>query len=133
MAEGLTNILWLPLQPFEKLNPLLNLADIHLLPQRGDVADLVMPSKLTGMLASGRAILATARSGTQVARVLDEAGVVVPPGDADQFAEALECLADDCDMREKLGKKARQYAVENLDREAVFSRFEQDIKTLCGK
>ena len=39
------------LQPVERLNELLNLADIHVLPQRGDVADLVMPSKLTGMFA----------------------------------------------------------------------------------
>jgi hypothetical protein len=38
----------------QRLNELLNLADIHLLPQNARAADLVMPSKLTGMLASGR-------------------------------------------------------------------------------
>jgi hypothetical protein len=36
----------------QRLNDLLNLADIHLLPQNARAADLVMPSKLTGMLAS---------------------------------------------------------------------------------
>ena len=35
------------------------MADIHLLPQRA--ADLVMPSKLTGMLASGRPVVAAPR------------------------------------------------------------------------
>ena len=60
MTSELPNVKLLPLQPAEKLNDLLNLADIHLLPQRADVADLVMPSKLTGMLASGRPVVATA-------------------------------------------------------------------------
>ena len=50
----------LAVQPAERLNELLNLADIHLLPQRADAADLVMPSKLTGMLASGRPVVAGA-------------------------------------------------------------------------
>ena len=57
MGGDLRNVRWLPLQPMEKLNELLNLADVHLLPQRADVADLVMPSKLLGMLASGRPVL----------------------------------------------------------------------------
>ena len=42
MAEGLANIIWIPLQPMERLNELLNLADIHLLPQSANAADLVI-------------------------------------------------------------------------------------------
>ncbi len=45
-AGNATNIRFLPLQPTERLNELLNLADIHLLPQLSGAADLVMPSKL---------------------------------------------------------------------------------------
>src|SRR5512146_1369515 len=74
---GLTNVLWLPLQPLEQLNDLLNMANIHLLPQRSGAEDLVMPSKLTGMLASGRPVVATANKGTQIAGVLPDCGVVV--------------------------------------------------------
>ncbi|HEY1611391.1 MAG TPA: glycosyltransferase WbuB, partial [Paraburkholderia sp.] len=51
-CAALPNCHVLPLQPVSALNELLNVADIHLLPQRNDAADLVMPSKLTGMLAS---------------------------------------------------------------------------------
>src|SRR5574342_906497 len=51
-AREMRNVQFLPLQPQEKLNRLLNAADVHLLPQRVDVADQVMPSKLLGMLAS---------------------------------------------------------------------------------
>src|SRR5580698_10108948 len=37
------NVTLLPLQPYERLNDLLNVADVHLVPQRADAADLVMP------------------------------------------------------------------------------------------
>ena len=73
MLRGAANVTMLPLQPYDRLNDLLNAADIHLLPQRPDAADLVMPSKLTGMLASGRPVIATAAAGTQVAMALDRA------------------------------------------------------------
>jgi hypothetical protein len=41
-------------------------ADIHLLPQRADAADLVMPSKFTGILASARSVVATVHPDTPV-------------------------------------------------------------------
>ena len=69
-CAGLAHVHFLDLQPMERLNALLAMADVHLLPQRADAADLVMPSKLTGMLASGRPVLATAHPGTELALVV---------------------------------------------------------------
>jgi colanic acid biosynthesis glycosyl transferase WcaI len=51
MTEGLAHVRWLPLQPSERLNDLLNLADIHLLPQRPDAADLEAMAAAVRMLA----------------------------------------------------------------------------------
>jgi colanic acid biosynthesis glycosyl transferase WcaI len=65
------NVTLLPLQPHDRLNDLLNSADIHLLPQRASAADLVMPSRLSAMLSSGRPVIATAHPGTQVAQVVE--------------------------------------------------------------
>lgn len=127
LAEGLTNVLWLPLQPIEKLNELLNLADIHLLPQRSDAADLVMPSKLTGMLASGKPVLATVDRGTQVATVLEKAGVIVPPDDVSGFISALINLSVNEKLRAELGEKARSYAIENLSIEVILGRLNDDL------
>jgi colanic acid biosynthesis glycosyl transferase WcaI len=132
MSAGIDNIRWLPLQPLERLNELLNLADIHVLPQRPDAADLVMPSKLTGMLASGRAIVATAVPDTQVGKVMDECGVLVSPGDSDALAEAVFRLAGDHEQRADLGKKARDYAEKNLGYDMIMSRFEQEALALVG-
>ena len=49
----------LPLQPAERMNDWLNASDIHLLPQKAGAADLVLSSKLLGILASGRPVVAS--------------------------------------------------------------------------
>ena len=126
---------WDPLQPEVKLNAFLNLADIHLLPQKEDAANLVMPSKLTGMLASGRPVIATARLGTQVARVVEQTGLVVEPGCLPCIVSAIRRLGDSATRRlgddepgrKRLGAAARKYAVDVLERERVLRGFEDQL------
>ena len=127
LAEGLNNIHWLLLQPLNKLNDLLNIADIHFLPQRADAADLVMPSKLTGMLASGKPVLATALPDTQVAQVLESTGIIVPPENLSLLVDAIVDLANNTELRQNLGANARNYAVKHLSKDAILGRFEESI------
>jgi len=131
-VKKLPNLTLLPIQPAERLNDLLNLADIHLLPQVACAADLVMPSKLTGMMASGRAILATADPGTQLFEALEGTGLVTPPGDTNTFVSSLLKLVEDAALRERLGRAAREQAVSHLDREAILGQFEQALLNVCG-
>ena len=126
-CAGLDNVHFLDLQPAERLSELLAMADIHLLPQRADAADLVMPSKLTGMLASGRPVVATANIGTELACVVQECGLVVPPEQAAAMADAIFRLALDADLRCRLGAAGRAYAVANLDRDSVLGKFESEL------
>lgn len=123
-AASLANVTIMDLQPLDQLNEFLNLADIHLLPQRADAADLVMPSKLGGMLASGRPVIAGARSGTQVAEAVAGAGVVVPPDDGAAMAAAIVELAAAPARRAALGHAARERAVAQWGRDAILARFE---------
>ena len=121
-AQELPNLRLLPLQPMERLSDLLGMADIHLLPQSPDAADLVMPSKLSGMLASGKPVIATCREGTEIADVVNQCGTVVPPEDGAALAAAIEELASDSSRRLGLGVAARQYAENNLACDAVLAR-----------
>ena len=130
LANGLKNIHWLPLQPLERLNDFLNVADIHLLPQQAGAADLVMPSKLTGMLASGRPIITTADAGTQVEKVVQGCGVVVAPGDNTAFSQSIKTLSEDVELRENLGVKAREYADNNLQYKVIMKKFETELLEL---
>jgi colanic acid biosynthesis glycosyl transferase WcaI len=128
LVQGAANVTMLPLQPYDRLNDLLNAADVHLLPQKPDAADLVMPSKLTGMLASGRPVIATAAEGTQVALALDSCGIAVQPMDMPALCAAVRRLADDPGRRQTLGAAARAYAVEHLGRDRVLERFESGLQ-----
>ncbi len=93
-AAHLPNVGFLPFQPYARLSDFLGLADIHVLPQAADAADLMLPSKLGGMLASGRRTIVTAAPGTELATFVEDAAIVVPPGDAAALAEAIEQAAD---------------------------------------
>ncbi|MES2246650.1 MAG: glycosyltransferase WbuB [Pseudomonadota bacterium] len=126
-CAGLDRVHFLDLQPAERLNELLGMADIHVLPQRADAADLVMPSKLAGMFASGKAVIATAHPGTELARVVADRGVVVPPGDAAVLADAIAQLACSPGLRQALGAAGRAFALAELDQDAILSRFEQEL------
>jgi colanic acid biosynthesis glycosyl transferase WcaI len=136
IASERTNVTLLPLQPLDRFNELLNAADIHLLPQRGRVGDLVMPSKLLGMLASGRPVVATVEPGTHVESVLsgngsgDPCGVGVPVENIDALCDAVIQLAADRPRRERLGQRAREYAIQYLGKEEVLGRFEDSLMDL---
>ncbi|MFM0057527.1 glycosyltransferase WbuB [Paraburkholderia phytofirmans] len=129
-CSRLTNCVFLPLQPLDRLNELLNLADIHVLPQRGDAADLVMPSKLTGMFASGRATVAMARRGTALYEAVAPRGVVVPPDNLKALTAAITALANDAERRAALGKAARAYAERTLSPESTIRTFEERLAML---
>jgi colanic acid biosynthesis glycosyl transferase WcaI len=122
-AGGLPNLHFLPLQPIEKLNHLLNLADIHILSQRAGAADLVMPSKLTGMLASGKVVIATADPGTEIAAVVGQVGVVVPPENAQALAQAILDLTQDSLKAQTLGKMGHSWVLRHWSHKQVLQNF----------
>lgn len=126
-CTDLQNVKFLDLQPLEDLPTLLRTADIHLLPQRAEVEDLVMPSKLTGMLASARAVVASSRVNTELAKTVMECGLLVEPGDSHAFALAIQSLAANEGMRTKLGAAGKMYAEKYLDKEMILRDFERKL------
>jgi colanic acid biosynthesis glycosyl transferase WcaI len=127
-AAHLDNIRFFDLQPMERLSDLLGLASVHLLPQIAGAADLVLPSKLTNMLASGRAVVATAGAGTGLAHEVEACGLVVEPGDAPAFAGGIERLLDDEALREACGEEARRRAEERWSKDNILTRFEAALR-----
>jgi len=132
-AQDLSNIKFLPLQPTERLNELLNMADVHVLPQRSDAADLVMPSKLTGMLASGKPVITTASPDTELAIELGAIIWIVPPDNASALAEALLYFARDKAAREHQGSLGYSFVMQHWTRNRVLGdilvKFEHLVHT----
>jgi len=125
-TRGLKQVRIMPLQPIERLDDWLNLADIHLLPQKAAAADLVLPSKLLGILSSGRPVVAASPSGSALGAMAERAGCRVEPGDPHGFAQAVEILTTNEELRIQLGRQARAMAVNRFDMQRVLQRFEKE-------
>jgi colanic acid biosynthesis glycosyl transferase WcaI len=125
-SQGLDNLIFLPLQSNDRFPQLLAAADLHLVVQRQKAADLVMPSKLTNILASGGPFIATTSAETELGRVTMEsqAGVMVPPEDAGALAQAILKLARDPGLRQQMSVRARKYAEAFWGREHILRQWE---------
>ena len=122
--DDLLNVSYLPLQPAERLDELLSMADLHVLPQHNGAADLVLPSKLGGMLASGRPIVATVNAGTELSDILTGVALLTPAGDAEALAEAI-LRARDTDLSSYVEKGLR--VAEALSSRRLLPLFEQAL------
>jgi colanic acid biosynthesis glycosyl transferase WcaI len=131
-TAGMARVRLLPLQPVERLNDWLNLADVHLLPQKAGAADVVLPSKLLGILASGRPVVASSPAGSELGELAEEAGLRVEPEDPRAFAAAVRRLVEDGALRQRLGERARQVAEQRFGKEAVLRRLERELVALVG-
>ncbi len=132
-CAGLDNVRLYGLQPAERMGGLLAMASVHLLPQIANSADLVLPSKLTNMLLSGKPVVATARQGTGLASEVEGCGLVVEPGDARAFAGAIETLLDDAPLATGLGEAAALRARSHWQREVILRRFEARLLELANR
>lgn len=122
-AKNLSNIQFYDLQPKDRLGDLLSLATIHLLPQKRGAADLVLPSKLTNILASGRPVVAGAERGTGLADEIEGCGCAVEPENAAEMAAAIIQLIDDPVQYAALASSARLRAEAAWSREPIITRF----------
>jgi colanic acid biosynthesis glycosyl transferase WcaI len=128
-CADLPQVHFLDLQPEERLNDLLNLADLHLLPQKAGVTDLVMPSKLLGMLASGRPVLATALPESDLYRLVSRCGLCTEPDNVEAFTRAVRLMLNDAGRCQALGAQARNLAVQEFSADAVLTRFDAMLQT----
>ncbi len=128
----LHNVRFFYVQPTERLPLMLAAGDIHLVVQRREAADLVMPSRLTNILAAGRPSIATADPDTALHEVLNRhsCGITTSPGSATELAAGIVALAEDAEMRERLGRNARRYAESYLNKDRILSDFESELRDL---
>ncbi|WP_321355266.1 glycosyltransferase WbuB [Pseudomonas extremaustralis] len=120
--DGLRNVLFAPLQAYDDLPALLASADAHLVIQKRGVADAVLPSKLTNILAVGGNAIITADPDTTLGRLCEEhPGIAV-------LIEPESVAALNAGIERVLGLPVRNnvalnYAKEFLDKEHILQRF----------
>ncbi|MCK4543987.1 glycosyltransferase, partial [candidate division WOR-3 bacterium] len=81
------------------------------------------PSKSTGYFESGIPILAATDKNTDFGKLLEETktGLWSETGDLKSYQENFEKLLNDKSLREKLGKKGKDFFEENMKVQSAYS------------
>jgi colanic acid biosynthesis glycosyl transferase WcaI len=120
--QKLDNVHFLPLQQPDQFNNFLNMADIHLVLQKKSASDLVMPSKLTTILAVGGLALITAEPGTNLFEIVNDnkMGVVIASENLSSLENAILtfCTSDNSILK----LNGRKYAENYLNKDSILNK-----------
>lgn len=128
--KNLENVIFLPLQPLEKFNLFLNMADVHLVIQKASASDLVMPSKLTTILSVGGLALITANEGSSLYNLVEkyQMGLLVKAEDTAALKKGIS-LALERESHHETRRNAFTYAEKYLSIHNVMQSFEDQVLT----
>ena len=126
------SVRFLGYQPDDLLAQSLSAADVHFVGLSLGLAGYVVPSRLYGILAAGRPVLAAVEEDSETAGVVRQAdcGIVLPPGRPDRLAAAIRAAhAGELDL-EGMGHRARSYATSEATREVAMGRYRELLAEL---
>ena len=111
----------------EELETEMERATIGLVPQRPDVDEFNLPSKLMNLMSRGVPVLASVNPSSEIARIVRESGAgwvvdAADPGRASR-ARCASILADQEEL-ERRGAAGLEFARRNFSPEVVATRFE---------
>lgn len=134
-AAGMANVRFVDFQPKERLPEVLAAADVHVVPLRRGLARSSVPSKTYSILASGRPVVASVDEGTEVARVVEQAGagLAVPPDDPGAFTAAITKLLDGPEQARAMGAAGRAFVERWASPAAVAQRYEELFEELRAR
>lgn len=127
-----SNIRLLPLQPFEKMNHILNSADALLAILNEEASKFSVPSKILNYLCAGKPIILSAPKDNLSTKIINESksGKSFEPNDLDGINNFLRILLNDKDLKKKYSLNAREYALRNFNIEKISAQFENLINNL---
>jgi glycosyltransferase involved in cell wall biosynthesis len=89
-----------------------------------------LPNVVLEAMSCARPVVASDVGAVSSAVVDGRTGVLVPPGDAEALAGALEFLADQPDMRERLGREARARVEADFELNSCTARLRAFLETV---
>jgi colanic acid biosynthesis glycosyl transferase WcaI len=129
-AQELTHkFVFLPYQPDEDLKYSLSVPDVHWISLRPELEGLIVPSKIYGIAAAGRPIIAITAKNGEIANLVRayDCGVIVEPGNPDELARAISNLSSNAVNREIMGRRARAMLKANFTRQHACKNWTQVI------
>src|ERR1700675_333078 len=107
-AANIPNVRFLPFFPGNKISSVLAAADAHIITIKPGLEGVVVPSKMYGILAAGKPIVAVAPRECDVTSIGGARGfsISVDPGDPARFAQLVRQLSQNPAALEKMGRAA---------------------------
>jgi len=132
-ARGLANVRFFPYQPKALLHDSFAAADAFLVSLKSGIEGFIVPSKVYGILASGRPYIAATEASSEPAQIAREGGcgLVVAPGDPAALADAIAVLYDDPAMTREMGRRARLRAPQ-YDRTVAVQAYHDLLERVAG-
>ncbi|WP_412559620.1 WcaI family glycosyltransferase [Winogradskyella sp. MIT101101] len=120
--------------PFEELSDLLCSADIHILFQKPEVLDTVMPSKVLGMMASAKPSIIIGNEASEVKSIFEAsgAGLYFFQYSKDIIKSIDELISDKKNLILN-GNNGRKYVVENFSKDKILSKMLKKLRNLEGE
>ena len=128
-AASCKNVRLLPFFPANKVASVLAAPDAHVVTIKRGLEGVIAPSKMYGILAAGKPILAVAPRATDVVKVGEERGFAIwaDPDDASHVAYAIRQMFRDAATLRKMGEAA-QVAANDYDRVNELRKFVRIIE-----
>lgn len=127
MAEELEldNVRFLPYQPKSRLSESLSSAEVHLLTLKRGLSKFSVPSKIYGITASARPVIAAVDSEGEIAEMVRKAacGMVVEPENPQALAEAIRSLYNDREKLDLMGMNGRNYLEQKSTRKICVTKY----------
>ena len=127
----LKHVKYYPPVPFEELSDLLCSTDVHILFQKPEVIDTVMPSKVLGMMASGKPSIIIGNEKSEVKSIFNKSnsGFYFTKYSS-ELIDALRELYSSNDNAISTKLNSREYVIENFSKEKILSKTLEKLREL---
>lgn len=133
LGRGVERLQFVDPLPVGEFETALAAADVLLLNELPDVAEMCVPSKLTSYFAAGRPVLAatSARSAATIEMAAARAGLRVPPGEPQMLVDGALALIGDVEQARAVGARGQAYARDVLSADAARSAYTSWVEALA--
>lgn len=128
----LSNVTFIPYQDKADLIYSLNAAHIHWVVNAKGIKGVSVPSKLYGVMASGKPVLGVLDKGSEARLIVEECncGVCIEPGDYKEISEKIKYILNNKDEIKHLGQNGRIYLENNLTKDVSINKYKETILSI---
>lgn len=131
----ISNVLFLPFQPKDKIKYTLNAAHVHLVVNQKGIKGVSVPSKIYGVMAAGKPIIGVLEKGSEASSLIENSGcgVVVEPHSYRDLVRSIETIAQmNRNVLDQVGLKGRTYLENHLAKKTAIEKYKHLLQMVSN-